>query len=205
MASVRDEITAWLSGRTAVVVDDGGDLAAMADRLAAVPDLGAAAFAAEILDLARILGESARTATAFRALLVTGDFDHDGARETVLILSAAAAALSIGRVAWLSRPAARRARGDLVGRAQEAYAVARGFEPDLYAWLSGLVAVAVRLVSAIAADATPIVRVESGISLPSTVLAYRMYGDATRAGQLVDIAGAGTPMVMPVAFDALAL
>ena len=91
--TVRDEITAWLAGRAATVVDDGGDLAAMADRLAAAQDLGAAAFAAEIIDLARILGESAKAATAFRALLVTGEFEEDVARETVMILSAASAAL----------------------------------------------------------------------------------------------------------------
>lgn len=204
MVTARDEIAAWLAGRTAAVVADGDDLVAIADRLAAVGGLEAAAFAAEAIDIARILGESVRSAAAFRAVLVTGEFDTSAARDMTTILSAAAAALAIGRVAWPSRPAARRARADLVTRAQAAYAVAQRFDPALLAWLSGLVGIAVRLVSQIAADATPIVRVESGISLPSTVLAYQLYGDAKRAAQVIEISGSGTPMLMPVAFDALA-
>lgn len=202
--TVRGEITAWLSVKAAGIVVDVDDIVDMADRLAAAPALGAAAFAAEILDIIRIIGESAKSEAAFRIMLDLGTFDADGARDVALILSAAGAAMSIGRVSWPSRPKARRARTDLSARAQEAYGVAGRFDPALLAWLTGLVAVAIRLVSQIAADATPIVRVESGISLPSTALAYQMYGDATRAGQLVEIAGSGTPMLMPVAFDALA-
>lgn len=204
MARTRDEITAWLAARTAEVVTDGDDLVAVADRLASAPKLGADAFAAEILDLARLLGESAKSSASFRSLLASGDGDDTTATDTIALLSAVAAAVSIGRVAWSSRPAARIARAQLVTRAQEAYVFARTFDPALYAWLSGLVAVAVRLVSQIAADATPIVRVESGVSLPSTVLAYQLYGDAGRAGAVVEFSGAGTPIVMPVAFDALA-
>lgn len=201
--SVRDDITTWLAARVAVVVEDGDDLVAVADRLAAASTLDAAAFAGEVLDLARVLGESVRSEKAFRAVLETGEAEGDSA-DMIVLLSAVAAAVAIGRVGWASRPAARAARQALTTRAQAAYAVAKRFEPALYAWLSGLVAVAVRLTSQIAADATPIVRVESGVSLPSTVLAYQMYGDAQRAGQLTEIAGSGTPMVMPVAFDALA-
>lgn len=74
---------------------------------------------------------------------------------------------------------------------------------DLYGYLSRLVEVAVLIVSDQAANAVPIVRVETGISMPSTVLAYQLYGEADRAQGLVEIARSATPMLMPIAFDAL--
>ena len=74
---------------------------------------------------------------------------------------------------------------------------------DLYQYLSRLVEIAVLIVSDQAANAVPIVRVETQMSLPSTVLAYQIYGDAARAGSLVDIARSTTPMLMPISFDAL--
>ncbi len=67
-----------------------------------------------------------------------------------------------------------------------------------------IIAISVRVISDIAANAAPIVNVRTGISLPSTVLAYQLYGDAKRAQGMVDIAGAATPLVMPTTFDALA-
>jgi prophage DNA circulation protein len=93
-----------------------------------------------------------------------------------------------------------------VAAGEAALAVAAGFGAngsDLYGWLAGLNAMAVRVVSNIAADAVPLVRVETGVSLPSSVLAYKLYGDATRAEGLVDIARSMTPMLMPSVFEAL--
>lgn len=204
MNSAMDEILAWLSARAAEIVTDADDIVLVADRVAAAVDLDAAAFAAEILDLARILGESVRTEAQFKALATFPDFDTDIGRNGVTLLAAVAQALAIGRVDWLSRPRARAARTAFVDLAHQAYAVAAPFGPDLYGWLANLVSVAVRLVSDRAANATPVVTVESGISLPSTVLAYQLYGDAKRAAGLVDISGAATPLIMPVRFEALA-
>ncbi len=79
---------------------------------------------------------------------------------------------------------------------------AGGAAVDLYRYLSRLIEIAVLIVSEQAANAVPIVRVETGVSLPSSVLAYQLYGDATRAQSLVDIARSATPMIMPVAFEA---
>ncbi len=47
------------------------------------------------------------------------------------------------------------------------------------------------------------VTVETGISLPSTLLAYKLYGDPARAGALCDVAGSMTPALMPARFEAL--
>lgn len=201
---VRGEIIAWIEVRAAEIVTDADDSAMVADRVAVASSLDATVFAAEIVDLVRVTGESVRDEAAFKSLLALPDFENDAARDAVHVLSAVGLAIGIGRVAWPSRRAARRARELMIERAHLAYAVAGPLGPDFYAWISGLVAVAVRLISEVAANATPVVRVESGISLPSTVLAYHMYGDAKRASGLVDIAGAATPMVMPAVFEALA-
>ncbi len=69
----------------------------------------------------------------------------------------------------------------------------------LYAWLQALGATGLRILSDIAANAVPMVRVETGISLPSSVLAYRLYGDAGRAEGLCGVARSLTPMLMPIA------
>jgi hypothetical protein len=199
-----DEILAWLSARASEIVTDADDTASVADRLAVASSLDAAAFAAEVLDLSRIIGESVRTAAGFKALAVFPEFDSDIGRDGVTLLATVAQALAIGRVDWPSRPAARAARTAFVDLAHQAYAVAAPLGPDLYAWLAGLVSVAVRLVSDRAASATPMVTVESGLSLPSTVLAYQLYGDANRAASLVDIARSATPLIMPARFEALA-
>jgi hypothetical protein len=198
------EVIAWLEACAAEIVTDVDDTVMVADRLAAASSIDAAAFASEILDLARVVGESVRTEAHFRRLAQMPDFEDAIARNAVQVISAVALAIGICRVSWPSRPAARKARTILVDTAHQAYAVASPLGPDLYAWLAGLVAVAVRLVSDIAANATPVVHVESGVALPSTVLAYQLYGDANRAGGLVDISGSATPMVMPSGFEALA-
>jgi prophage DNA circulation protein len=111
------------------------------------------------------------------------------------------------RTDWPSRPSARAARTRVATAGAEGSAAADtlgGDGADLYAWLTATTAISCRMISEIAANAAPIVRVSTGISLPSTVLAYQLYGDAKRAGGLVDLAGSSTPMVMPTLFDALA-
>jgi hypothetical protein len=198
------EVIAWLEACAAEIVTDVDDAVMVADRLAAASSIDAAAFASETIDLARVIGESVATEADFRRLSQMPEFEDFTARDAVFVLSAVGMAIGIGRVTWPSRPAARKARALLVDRAHLAYAVASPLGPKLLSWLSGLVAVAVRLVSDLAANATPVVHVESGVALPSTVLAYQLYGDANRAGGLVDISGSATPMVMPSGFEALA-
>jgi hypothetical protein len=202
--TARGEILDWISARFGDIVTDSDDLDDAADRVAEAEALDAAAFAAEIVDLTRILGESVRTAAHYQALTLTPDFTEDTAEQAVSVLACIAMALGVGRVDWPSRPQARAARARLVTKAQAAYAVSGALGADLHSWLMDLVGLAVRLVSDIAANAAPVVRIEAGFSLPSTVAAYQLYGDANRASGLVDVAGAGTPLVMPTKFDALA-
>lgn len=59
-------------------------------------------------------------------------------------------------------------------------------------------------IATIATDLKPIVRVNTLRSAPSTALAYELYGDPSRADDLVVRNSCGTPLFMPVAIDALA-
>lgn len=75
---------------------------------------------------------------------------------------------------------------------------------DAAAWLDGIAAIAADYLSVTAANRAPLIRVETGISLPATALAYALYGQADRAGELVSRNRVATPAAMPVTFEALA-
>lgn len=74
---------------------------------------------------------------------------------------------------------------------------------ETYAWLTGLTGEAARVLSQTAAARAPLARVETRISLSSVRAAYDLYGDANRAGELVDRNRIATPVFMPLAFEAL--
>lgn len=203
MAADRDQVLAWISAEIGQIVSDAQDLAALADRIEAAGALDADAFATECIDMMRIVGESVRTEPHIKALGDLSSVDDAAAIKAVTVLSSIAMSLGLVRVEWISRRAARRGRDLLSVRVVEAEMVAADLSPDLHRWIGTLANLAIRAVSERSADMVPIVTVESGVSLPSTVLAYRLYGDATRASGLVDIAEAATPMIMPVRFEAL--
>lgn len=203
MAADRSTVLVWLTSVAGSIVRDAEDEAQIARRVDAAAALDAGAFSAEVIDLVRIVAENADDEPAYAALAEV-DLDAGASRDAIVLLSAVALALAVGRIGWPSRQAARKARSTLQARAEEAYAVASPLGPDLYAWLRSLVQVAVRLVSEIAANAAPMAQVSTPLSIPSTVAAYHLYGDANRARQVVDIARSATPMLMPSLFDVLA-
>ncbi len=207
MAANKDTILSWLADLCAAIVTDADDLADTAGRIVAAADLDAEAFAPEVLDIMRVIAESVTDATAFVTIVIPDTVSPGDTFDAMTVLVALGLSVAGGRVVWRSRPQARKARARISSAGDAGLAVASamgGDGADLYSWLSSVVEVACRLVSDLAANAVPIVRIQTGISLPSTVLAYQLYGDATRAGDLVDIAGSATPLVMPTAFDALA-
>lgn len=51
-------------------------------------------------------------------------------------------------------------------------------------------------------DLKPIVRVTAGARLPSTLLAWQLYGDPARAVDIVDRNDVATPFAMPTLLDA---
>lgn len=205
MPASKSDLCSWLSDLASTLVTDTLDSSDLASRLAAAPDLAADAFALEALSLQRIISESVSTPSGFDQIKLPTLDDVD-TLSAATILTAYGLAISAPRVAWVSRPQARAARTRIAAIGEEAlgYVSAKGaIAVDLYGYLRKLIELGVLIVSEQAANAVPIVRVETGISLPSTVLAYQLYGDAGRAEGLVDIARVGTPMLMPIAFEAL--
>lgn len=205
MAADRTVIAAWLGKLAETLVADALDVAELSSRVAKVPALVGRTFAMESLSIMGVVAESVTEPGGFDAITVPPAADADTlAAATVLV--AFGLSVSAPRVSWISRPQARAARSRIVahGEAAIAHVSAMGASAlDLYQYISRLVEIAVLIVSDQAANAVPIVRVETQLSLPSTVLAYQIYGDATRAGSVVDIARSTTPMLMPIAFDAL--
>jgi prophage DNA circulation protein len=206
MAADRQIILNWISDLSASIVVDEEDLADITTRVVIAAKLTAEDFAPEVLDLMRVVAENASAPAHFDQLallpVVTGN-----TLSVCSIMQALALSIAGGRITWPSRPEARRIRSRVSEAGDAGLSAASslgGDGADLYAWLSSIVAISVRVISDIAANAAPIVNVRTGISLPSTVLAYQLYGDAKRAQGMVDIAGAATSLVMPTTFDALA-
>lgn len=201
--TIRTDIAGWISDLAHLVITDVDDLADVTDRAEALASMTGAAYATEALDLVRIVGESATTPADFAALVAGNGIADAASRAMAQFLAAIARAVAIGRIDWPSRPAAISAREALVSDGETARAYAANFGADVLTWFNGLIAIAVRLVSAIAANRAPMITVETGISLPSTLLAYKLYGDPARAGALCDVAGSMTPALMPARFEAL--
>lgn len=205
MAAVKQALCDWLGSLATTLVTDRLDSEDVSARLETAPSLEAEAFALESLSLMRVIAESVTSPSGFDRLRL-GHFDDVDTESAAAVLLSVGLAVAGGRSQWISRPQARMGRDRIadVGEVALAAIAAKGADSvDLYVWLSRLVNVAVRLVSDQAADAVPIVRIETGISLSSTILAYQLYGDAARAESLVEIAGVSTPMLMPSAFNAL--
>ncbi len=205
MAADRQAICEWLGSLATTIVADALDIENIAARLYVAPALSADAFAMEGLSLMRVIAESVSSASGFDTLR-SGQFEDAETTDAGSVLLAVGLAVAGGRANWISRQQARAGRDRIASAGDAALSVVSAMGAngvDLYVWLSSLTNIAVRLVSDQAADAVPVVRVETGISLPSTFLAYQLYGDAGRAAGLVEIAGVSAPMLMPSAFNAL--
>lgn len=196
-------IVSWLSSIATVLLDPAGeDASKVAAQLATLGDLRGANAAAIALDVVRVLAETAavpRDADLFR--IPAGAPAEDEPALTVLV--AVGLAVASPRIAWRTRKAARAARSNLLAVAERAYTVAGEVGLDALSWLVDLIGTAARILSAIAADAAPVFEVRTGVSLPSTLVAWRLYGDPARAGDVIDTAGAATPLLMPVRFEAV--
>ncbi|WP_438752066.1 hypothetical protein [Pararhizobium sp. O133] len=203
MAANRTTVLEWLSDRGSEIITDAEDLADLAVRIEAAGTFDATAFALEMLQLTRMIGESASTVLHFERLRVPAAVGAGDTQDALTVLVTVAQAIAAGRVGWPSRPAARQARTILATSLDDALAILSPLSATTFIWLSALAQIALRLLSEIAANSAPIIIVQTGVSLPSTALAYHLYGDANRAGSLVDIARSATPMIMPAQFEAI--
>ena len=165
--------------------------------------------------LLRMIGREAAADEAVSALLaiaaaraeapVGASVPARGLVDGVAGLALGAAAVATLRRRYAARQDAQAARSELAVAASGVIEDAGGtLGGDASEALAGVVGAAVETLTRIAADRAPLVRVETGISLPSVVLAYRLYGDPERSTELVERNKVATPAMMPVAFEAVA-
>ena len=190
----------WLADLIDTSISDRAD-AAVARKMALEIDVGGQTGARAFLETCRRIGEGADEPSGIVAsldrLMLSDAIDRLGA----LVIRCFVAV----RVDYESRQAAQRARSQLSMNADDVYEhVAVAFGADALSWIVRLVGEAMLQISAIAATKAPVVRVETGLSLPSSLLAFDLYGDPERGRELVLRNGIGAPLTMPTAFEALA-
>lgn len=189
----------WLIDLVETRISDSDD-AAVARKTALQVSLGGAAGAIAYLETCRKIGEGAGDPSA-----VIDELDQAGLTRAVdcmgdLVIRCFAAV----RVDYDSRQAAQQGRTRLAAQADASYElVAAEFGADALSWIVRLVGESIQQISAIAATKAPMVRVETGLSLASSLLAWDLYGDPERGRELVLRNGIGAPMVMPTSFEAL--
>lgn len=152
-----------------------------------------------LLELARLIGEAGDPQPTLSAALAI--VMRDDLSAALVLTIACFAAIRIDHAA---RQDATATRVSISTAAAKAYDLIEASGPDVMSWLVGLVGVTVRHLSADATSRVPVVRVETGISLPSSLLAWDLYGAPQRGAEIVARNGSGTPMVMSVTFEALA-
>ncbi|BDA84965.1 hypothetical protein Sa4125_25070 [Aureimonas sp. SA4125] len=190
----------WLVNLVDRFVLDADDLAS-ARGLAVGVGLTGAEAAMSCLTACRVLGEAADDP---EGLILALD-GLSGLTATEAIGALVARCFAAVRVDYPSRQDAQAGRAALSAAAEPVYGAA-GTEagPDVLAFVVRLVGQAATEISAIAATRSPLVRVETGVSLPSSLLAWDLYGDPDRGRELVQRNRTGTSMVMPIVLEALA-
>lgn len=190
----------WLADLIDRFLTDPADIKAAQKKMAALAT-GGEAGATAYLRACQLLGEAAPDTAGLLAGL-----DAVDAPSPLDLVGLLVVRCFVGvRASYPARQDAQAARAVLAARADPAIEAAGGaYGADVHAWLSGLVGEAVTQISRIAATRAPLVRVETGVSLPSCLLAYDLYADPARGAEMVERARSGTPMVMPVRFEALA-
>lgn len=173
-----------------------------ADALASRMAVGGTSGARAALDFARLIGEAGDPAATLAALdRLALDATSDAALAVAAIVIACFATI---RADYPSRQDATAAREAMSTRAQALYPALDPAGAVVMDWCVRLVGETVTHLSAVAATRVPVVRVETGVPLPSTLVAWDLYGDASRAGEIVQRNRLATPMILPTAFEATA-
>ncbi|WP_376704682.1 DNA circularization N-terminal domain-containing protein [Mesorhizobium sp. ISC25] len=201
MATVADAAELPAEKRPAIA-----DQIATITRLSAEPVAQAGPIAAAIVSTVGAIADVASPAEAVEAFAVAA---VPAGNDVFGLVAAAAFATGFCQTLaagdYLSRQDARRARdriSPVVDPVLEA--LAAGIDVAVSEWLGEIAATAASDLSAVAANRAPLVSVQTEISLPATALAYALYGDAGRAGELVRRNSVATPAAMPISFEAIA-
>jgi prophage DNA circulation protein len=105
---------------------------------------------------------------------------------------------------YLDRGSAQAARAKIGQLAGAVTAVYAELGAQACAAFDDIYGLAARHLSSRIPDLAPVIIVELGVSLPSNVLAYRLYGDPNRGLELAQRNRVATPCFMPTVFEAAA-
>ncbi|BCH20178.1 DNA circularization N-terminal domain-containing protein [Mesorhizobium sp. L-2-11] len=182
------------------------DAIATITRLAAEPVAQASAIASAIVSTVGAIADTASPAEAVEAFAVAAVPAGDDVFDLVSAAAFAAGfCQTLAAGDYLSRQDARRARDRISPVIDPVLdALSRGLDVSVNEWLSDIAATAASDLSAVAANRAPLVTVHTEVSLPATALAYALYGDAGRAGELARRNSVATPAAMPISFEAIA-
>lgn len=184
-----------LAGR---FLTDREDIAS-ASRLTSDAAKGGVVGVSALLELARLVGEASQPGSMPAALTFTAVVGPLSALALMVVRCFAAV-----RADYPSRQDAIAARTRIAADGDALYQHLAPAGADAVNFAASLVGATVLSLSRLAASRAPLVRVETNVSLPSSLLAWQLYGDPARSAELVQRNGVATPLAMPVTFEALA-
>lgn len=191
----------WIVSHAAIVTD-ADDAEIVAGYAVTAAGSGADAATAAIR-AAIIIGESVTAAADADRLIASANAAKDASEAATLVIASVSASLAAPRADWRNSRDAQAARMALSELLELTYAECSArFGADALRAVSEIGGTSIRALSELAATLVPIVRAQTGISLPSALIAWDLYGDPHRAGDVVATAGSVTPMLMPISFDA---
>ncbi|WP_054308916.1 hypothetical protein [Mesorhizobium sp. 1M-11] len=189
----------WLFHLCDRLIADADDRILVQQRQAVIAAGGDTA-ATAYLELCRLVGEAADPSATLIAL-----DDVEDAAPVDLLGRLVVHAFAVMRASYPAQPDAAAARVRLAAQAEIAYpVVGDALGHIVLDFAVRLIGEATVQLSRLAANAAPIVRVETGISLPSSLIAFDLYGQASRGAEIMERNGTGTPMLMPSPLKALA-
>lgn len=152
-----------------------------------------------VFDAARLVGIAGTPPAAFDRAMTPPD-DEAISLSTALVM----ASFALVRIRFDARNDAVHARSRMASLADRTYAGIDADAPRALDFCMAIAGTALDHVSAEAATLAPVLRVETGMRLPSSLLAFDLYGDAARGDELVGRNGHHAPLLMPTDFEALA-
>jgi prophage DNA circulation protein len=199
---------AVIADASAVTGDDRvkvADLVRQMSTLNAEPVSAVAAITDITVEATRLICSASSAAPAADAF--AAETTRPGNDAMSLVTSAVFAAgfcLALVSADYLSRQDARRARERISPTVDPVLEqIGSGLDVTVHEWLIEVAATAASDLSDTAANRAPLVMVRTERSLPATALAYVLYGDASRAAELVTRNASATPAFMPTAFEAI--
>ncbi len=174
-------------------------------RYASTPVENAVPIAAMIVSTVQAVAERGPAGRALSEALTPDATSVEPFAAAAAAAFAAGYCLALARRDFAARQDARAAREQISPVVDPVLAVvADWLNVAVYGWLSDIAAICAQELSDIAANLSPVVRVETGVSLPATLAAYMIYGEVDRAEELALRNAAATPAMMPVSFEAVA-